>query len=42
MPGHDHPFRDTFPEAGLHTHETFLSWCCPVKDKDSIEDSIER
>ena len=41
MPGHDHSFCDTFPEVGLRTHETFLSWCCPVKDKDSIEDSIE-
>ena len=42
MPGHNHSFHDTFPEAGLRTRETFLSWCCPVKDKDSIEDSIER
>ena len=41
MPGHNHSFRDTFPEAGLQTRETFLSWSCPVKDKDSIEDSIE-
>ena len=41
MPGHNHSFHDTFPEVGLCIRETFLSWCCPVKDKDSIEDSIE-
>ena len=41
MLGHNHSFCDTFPEVGLCTREIFLSWCFPVKDKDSIEDSIE-
>ena len=42
MPGHDHTFHEFYPSAPLATEETFLNWACPVKDKDTIETSLDR
>ena len=35
MPGHDHSFRDTFPNLPLDDRDMFLCWCCPVREKDA-------
>ena len=43
MPGHDHSFRDTYPNLPIDDRNMFLCWCCPVQQKDStVEEALSR